>query len=109
MAITVQDGVPLSLGASSSQQFTLNGGKYAIAVVGTGFGSVALQRVGADAATLANAVAAWANGFVVADLPPGTYQFTVTTATGVFVQINSVPVFMHTGAVRNPWSLANPL
>lgn len=31
------------------------------------------------------------NGFLTVNLPPGTYKFTVTTATGVYVAVQCIP------------------
>lgn len=73
----------LTLVTSTSAQFTLTGGKYWLAAVGTFNGaSVTLQRVGPDGNTLVTvATALTAAGGNISDLPPGTYQVTVSGST----------------------------
>lgn len=68
---------------SSSSQFTLVGGKYWFSAVGTfNSGTATVQRVGPDGNTLVNAnTGLTAAGSNTADLPPGTYQVTISGST----------------------------
>lgn len=74
---------PLTIITSSSSQFQLEGGLYWLAAVGTfNSATVTLQRVGPDGNTLVTA----ATGLTVAggntsNLPPGTYQVTISGST----------------------------
>lgn len=71
--------------------FTLRGGRYGVEVVGTGFGTVSLQRLAADGSTYVDVFTAFsANGYQTVDLPPGTYRFHVSSATGVYATVTSV-------------------
>jgi hypothetical protein len=55
--------------------FGLDGGKYAMDVIGSTFGTVTLQRLGPDGSTMLTALTAFAaNGSATADLPPGQYK-----------------------------------
>lgn len=74
---------PATMVTSTSAQFTLSGGKYWLSAVGTfNSGSVTLQRVGPDGITLVTvATALTAAGGNVSDLPPGTYQVTISGST----------------------------
>lgn len=80
--------------ASNAGPFTLRGGQYAVTIIATAWGTVALQRQAADGSTFVSVPgAAFAsNGFVAVDLPSGTYQFLVAGASGVYVDITSVIV-----------------
>lgn len=79
------NGVPAAATGitSTSSQFQLSGGKYWLAAVGTFNGaSVTLQRVGPDGNTMVTvATALTAAGGNVSELPPGTYQVTVSGST----------------------------
>lgn len=84
----------LNLGGASSAQFSLLGGDYGVTVhAGTwSSGSVTLQRIGPDGSTLITVLTAFStDGYAVVRLPPGTYQFTVATATGVYASILHIP------------------
>lgn len=65
--------------------FTLRGGNYGLTCHATfGGGSVALQRLSTDGSTYVTVLTALtADGYGNANLPSGTYQLLVTTATGV--------------------------
>lgn len=77
--------------------FTLRGGRYAVEAVATwGGGSATLKRLSNDGTTyVAVLTAITANQFVITDLPSGTYLWAVATATGVYLEIESiaVPIF----------------
>lgn len=74
--------------------FTLMGGQYAVTIhAAWGGGSVTLQRRAADATTFVTVLTAFtADGFQTLDLPSGTYQLLVVTATGIYADITSVIV-----------------
>lgn len=74
--------------------FTLHGGAYAVKVLATfGGGSVTLQVLADDGSTYVTCLTAFsANGYATVNLPSGTYQFLVTTATAVYVSIISIVV-----------------
>ena len=74
---------PATLVTSTSAQVSLSGGKYWFSAVGTfNSGTFTLQRVGPDGNTLVTvATALTAAGGNVSELPPGTYQVTVTGST----------------------------
>lgn len=74
---------PATLVTSTSTQFTLVGGKYWFAAVGTfNSGTATLQKIGPDGGTLVTAATGLtANGSNVSDLPPGTYQVTISGST----------------------------
>lgn len=71
------------------------GGQYLISAVATwGGGNVELKILGPDASTylsLPTALKLKANGCIARYVPPGTYEVAVTTATGVYVSIASIP------------------
>jgi len=71
----------------------LKGGKYALIASGTfGGGNVQLQALSMDGVTYINIGASiTVAGLINFDLPPGSYQLTVTTATAVYAVIASVP------------------
>jgi hypothetical protein len=82
--------------AATTAAFTLNGGCYMVACVGTGFGTVDLQALGPDQSTwLATPTAAHftANGTVgPVYLSPGQYRFAVATASAVYASVSGVPL-----------------
>lgn len=78
--------------SATTATFTLRGGNYAVDVHATfGGGSVTLQKQAADGSTMVTCLTAFtADGYATVNLPSGTYQFTIATATGVYVEITSV-------------------
>lgn len=79
--------------SSTPAAFALRGGQYAITVhAGTwSSGSVVLQRLAPDGATYVNVMTALtADGYATVNLPTGTYQLSITTATGVYADVVSV-------------------
>jgi len=78
--------------SANTAAFTLRGGNYGITVSATfGGGSVTLQRLAADGTTYVTCVTAFtAAGFASANLPSGTYRFTIAMATAVYVDIVSI-------------------
>lgn len=72
--------------------FELKGGLYQVDVIGTGFGTVTLQRLGPDGSTPLTAMAAFAaNGTAQAYLPPGQYTLAIATTTAVYANITRIP------------------
>lgn len=80
--------------SASTAKFAILGGKYAMCATGTwSSGNVDLQIVAPDGSTLidvGSSTKMTANGFAVVDLPPGLYQFTVATATAVYVALTRI-------------------
>jgi hypothetical protein len=93
------DGKSFSNISATTAAFTLDGGRYGIDCIATyGGGSVALSKLGGDGSTFVtvrdingNAVSFTANGYVVADLPAGSYRVTIATATGVYMNVRRAP------------------
>ena len=79
--------------AATTASFTLLGGKYAISANATGAGTMGLQLVSPDGSTLVpvHTVFGATLGFVVVDLPPGTYKFFVATFTAIYASIARIP------------------
>ena len=71
--------------SATPASFVLRGGNYGLTCHATwGGGSVALQRLSPDGSTYVTVLTALtADGYGNANLPSGTYQLLVTTATGV--------------------------
>jgi hypothetical protein len=88
-----KDGVSFSGLSATPANFYLLGGRYAFSVSATfGGGSVTLNQLQNDGSTLIPAaVAITAAGSEVVDLPPGTYQVTIVTATAVVGAVVRVP------------------
>ena len=84
-----------TLVTSTSDTFQLVGGKYWFSAVGTwNSGTFTLQRKGPDGTTFVTvATALTANGGNTSDLPPGTYQVTVTgsTTAAVWWEVVRIP------------------
>lgn len=80
--------------SATTSPFTLSGGRYACQVVATfGGGSVTLKRLSNDGSTYTTCMTAFsAAGFNVADLPSGTYEFVIATATAVYIDLVSIAV-----------------
>ena len=72
------DGTSFSNISATPAKFYLVGGRYAVAVIASTYGTVTLQIQGPDGSTMLTALAAFtANGVAVVDLPPGQYTFTI--------------------------------
>lgn len=77
--------------AATQGPFTLPGGAYGVTVIGTGFGTVTLNRLAADGSTyVATGISFSANGYQSQNLPNGTYQLVITTTTAVYAEITSI-------------------
>lgn len=73
--------------------FTLKGGQYGVMVNAASFGTVTLQRQSIDGSSFITCLTAFsANGYATVNLPNGTYQLTIATATGVYADITSIVV-----------------
>lgn len=79
--------------SADTATFILQGGTYGMTCVGTGFGTVDLKLMAQDGSTFFSVLAAAfaANGYKSITIPPGIYKISVTTTTGVYVQIAKVP------------------
>ena len=90
-----RDSISFSNIAATTDAFTLQGGKYAVASTATfGGGSVKLQRLGPDGSTYQSVASAsdfTAAGYTALDLPPGQYRFTIATATAVYAEVTAIP------------------
>jgi hypothetical protein len=76
--------------SSTQGPFVLRGGSYGVTVhAGSwGGGSATLQRLGDDGATYVTVLTAFAaDGYAGVNLPSGTYQLAIATATGVYADI----------------------
>jgi len=75
--------------SATPASFTLRGGNYGVTVHATwGGGSVTLQRLSPDGSTYVTVMTAFAaDGYANANLPSGTYQLLVATATGIYIDV----------------------
>ena len=82
--------------SATPAQFTLRGGQYGVTVNATfGGGSVTLQRLSLDGASLVTVLTAFAAaGYATVNLPSGTYSLTIATATAVYCEIVSIVTTM---------------
>ncbi len=89
MSRTGHDAFSISAAGPGTYPFTLLGGEYAIVVHATfGGGNVVLNIIAGDGTSQIPVVAALtADTFATFDLPNGSYNFVVTTATGVYANI----------------------
>jgi hypothetical protein len=77
--------------ASTQGPFTLRGGCYGMTVIGTGFGTVTLNKLAADGSTyVSTGISFAANGYQSGNLPSGTYQIAIATTTAVYAEITSI-------------------
>jgi hypothetical protein len=92
---TAVDGKGFTNISASTSAFPLKGGRYGVSVLATfGGGSVKLQRLALDGSTFVSMASAsdfTAAGGAIVDLPPGSYRFTVATATGVYAEVQGIP------------------
>lgn len=80
--------------SATPANFLLSGGAYGVTVhAGTwSSGSVTLARLATDGSTFVSVQAFTADGYANINLPNGTYQLTITSATGVYADVTSVVV-----------------
>lgn len=72
------DAVVFSNIAATTASFKLAGGRYAISVKASTYGTVTLQLLGADGTTWVTAATAIAaDGFAIVELPEGTYRILI--------------------------------
>lgn len=78
--------------SATTASFPLRGGQYGVTVHATfSAGTVTLQRLSADGNTFVTCLTAFsADGYATVNLPQGTYQIAVATATGVYIDVTSV-------------------
>lgn len=92
---TAVDGFGFSNIAASTSAFKLKGGRYGVTAAATfGGGSVKLQRLTLDGSTYVSMASAGdftAAGGSILDLPPGTYRFTIATASAVYAEVQGIP------------------
>lgn len=92
---TSVDGKGFSNISSTTAAFVLRGGSYGVFVTATfGGGSVKLQRLSLDGSTyisVASATDFTAAGGTIVSLPPGTYKFTIATASAVYAEVQGIP------------------
>lgn len=92
---TAVDGQGFSNISASTSGFKLKGGSYGVTAVATfGGGSVKLQRLALDGSTYVSMASAGdftAAGGAIINLPPGTYRFTIATATAVYAEVQGIP------------------
>ncbi len=92
---TAVDGKGFSNISASTADFKLKGGAYGVFVTATfGGGSVKLQRLSLDGSTYVSVASATdfsAAGGTLVNLPPGSYRFTIATATAVYAEVSGVP------------------
>lgn len=95
MAFTdYKDGVSFSGLSATPAAFTLLGGKYMLAAHATwGGGSLTVEALMPDGTTYIAVTngALTADGSLTLDLPPGTYELVIATATGVEGALTKVP------------------
>ena len=75
--------------SATPASFALRGGNYGLTCHATwGGGSATLQRLSPDGSTYVAVITALsADGYANANLPSGTYQLAIVTATGVYCDI----------------------
>lgn len=81
--------VVITNASATPASFTLRGGNYSIEAIATwGGGSVTLNRLAADGSTyVSTGISFTANGYQNVNLPSGTYQLAIATATAVYVDV----------------------
>jgi hypothetical protein len=77
--------------SATSAPFSLVGGLYSIAVTGSDFGTVSLERLGPNGNSWLKAIVDFtANGISTAYLAPGSYRVAIASATGVYADITRI-------------------
>jgi hypothetical protein len=82
--------------SATTAAFPLKGGKYALLAIGAGgAGTFDFQSLAADNSTwvppITQITAASFAQYLSIDLSPGQYRFAITTYTGVYISLTSVP------------------
>lgn len=77
--------------SSTQGPFVLRGGNYSMTGHATwGAGSATLERLAADGATyVSTGLSLAADGMVNGNLPGGTYEIVIASATGVYIDVTS--------------------
>lgn len=87
----INEALTFSNISATPTAFLLRGGLYAVTVIGTGFGTVTLQRLSADGTTYVTCLTAFAAaGFATVSLPAGTYQLAIATTTAVYADVTAI-------------------
>lgn len=87
----VLGGAAFSNISATTAAFDLLAGQYGVTVMGTGFGTVTLQRLAGDASTYVTCLTAFsAAGYATVNLPRGSYKIAISSATAVYVDISPV-------------------
>ncbi len=88
------NGFKVANASATQGPFELLGGKYGVTIVGTGFGTVALNILGPDGTTYVVVtddsgvtVSVAANTYTVVDLPPCEVQIAISTTTAVYASV----------------------
>lgn len=92
--MNVNDGQTFDNLSATPASFPLGGGRYSLVVNAGSWssGSVQLQTLSRDGSTWINVGSAVsADGVASLELPPGQYQLSITSATGVYAVIARVP------------------
>jgi hypothetical protein len=79
--------------SSTPAPFNLRGGPYGVTAHTTtwGGGSATLQRLSPDGSTYVTVLTAFsADGYASANLPSGTYQLAIATATALYVDVEAI-------------------
>jgi hypothetical protein len=78
--------------SATTAAFILRGGNYGLTCHATfGGGNIALQRLSPDGSTFVTVITALtADGYASANLPSGSYQIAITTATAVYCDVTAV-------------------
>ena len=81
--------------SATTAAFNLVGGQYGVDCTATfGGGSVKLQKLLADGSTYQSVSSGTdfaAAGYATVYVPPGTYRFTIATATAAYIQLDRIP------------------
>lgn len=79
--------------AATTAPFALRGGVYSFGAVAGLAGTIQLQMLAGDGASWINVGSSitTTSGQTSMSLAPGTYRVSITTATGVYIQLGRVP------------------
>lgn len=77
--------------SATTSVFTVEGGMYGIDVTATwGGGTVKLQKLAADGTTYITVSTYSADTYENQTLAPGTYKFTVATASAIYIRMTAI-------------------
>ena len=97
--MAAQHGYIASNISATTSSFDLMGGQYSITIMaGTwGGGNVVFGRLAPDGSTYVPVSTYSANTHETQLIPNGTYKLTVTTATGIYAEINAIAAINNGG------------